>query len=135
VDFQQDELRLEPPADAEARYRAALGDEAVFFRCAFDAHRTPTRLGAGIQRITGHRVDEFLSGARTLSSVVFAEDRAALVARQREAIAHAEPYELEYRMVHASGGLRTVFEAGEPVTDAEGELLYLQGALLDVTAT
>jgi hypothetical protein len=57
-----------------------------------------------------------------------------IVAQVRDALRERRPYALRYRMMHADGSLREIDEVGEAVFDDRGKILYLEGALREVTA-
>jgi PAS domain S-box-containing protein len=50
-----------------------------------------------------------------------------------QAIDSKKPYTIEYRIVHANGNLRWVFEKGQGVLDNTGQLLCLDGVIVDIT--
>ena len=51
----------------------------------------------------------------------------------REGIASQRPFDLEYRIRHADGGLRWVFERGRAIYDRLGRPVCLDGVIIDVT--
>ena len=50
-----------------------------------------------------------------------------------DGVTRGEPYILEYRIVAADGGVRWVYEKGQGVFGPEGTVLWLDGAIFDVT--
>ncbi|GAB3041906.1 PAS domain-containing protein [Natronobiforma cellulositropha] len=61
------------------------------------------------------------------------DDRDRVRTAVETAIAAREPYDIEARLLTASGEQRWVQTTGVPITDAEGELVTLRGALQDIT--
>src|SRR5262249_17218527 len=46
---------------------------------------------------------------------------------------HKRPYEIEYRVVHRDGSVRSVLERGQGVFDESGKAIYCDGVIFDVT--
>jgi PAS domain S-box-containing protein len=60
------------------------------------------------------------------------EDRDAAWAAWRHSLATGEPYEIEYRLRHHSGGYRWVLGRALPVRDAEGRIIRWMGTCTDI---
>ena len=61
------------------------------------------------------------------------ESSRRLVAAREEALIHGTPYELDLERVRADGSRRAVIVRGEPVRNAQGEIIGLRGTMQDVT--
>ncbi|MFP4648680.1 MAG: response regulator [Halorhodospira sp.] len=62
------------------------------------------------------------------------EHREQLSAAYRGCLAHGTPYDLEVEAITAEGARRWLRVTGEPVRDAEGAVVAVHGALLDIDA-
>lgn len=103
------------------------------FRCRFDSDFTMEIISDGIGEISGYKPEELIENSvRSFSSLVLPADLISL----RSAIGHAvelqEPYVFEYRILHANGSLRWVWEKGQPVFDRNG-IPFLEGFVTDIT--
>jgi PAS domain S-box-containing protein len=85
-----------------------------------------------IERISGYPPANFLASTRrTILSIVHPEDRDA-VREQLEAATEDAPFGLEYRIVHADGGVRWVLDRGQLVRGT-GDRMWMDGAIFDIT--
>lgn len=106
----------------------------AIYRCLNDEHWTMDFISAGITRISGYAAEEFLQNrVRSYASIIHPEDRQ----RVSNAVAHGlerqKRYEMEYRLVAANSRLRWVHEQGQGVYNSDGQLLYLDGVIFDIT--
>ncbi len=104
------------------------------YRCEVEAPWTMDFISEGIASITGIPASEYLQGRfRRFSDAIHPDDLPGVVQTVAESIAKGRPYELEYRLCHASGGWRWVFERGCAVPGPDGRPACLEGIFLDVT--
>ena len=117
--------------ESEEQFRALVDNvPGAIFRCAFDADWTMAFLSDAFADISGYPASDFIGNSvRTFTSVVHPEDREPL----EQAVGDGSAYSVEYRILHAEGGVRWVLERGQAVRDARGEV-WLAGAIFDVTA-
>jgi signal transduction histidine kinase len=104
----------------------------AIYRCALDAHWTMHFIGDEIERITGYPPDDFVENRRrTYMSLIHPEDRDRVERDVWEGIDAARQFELEYRVVTASGDERWVLERGCAVRGHERE--WLDGIIFDIS--
>ena len=60
------------------------------------------------------------------------EDQALAWSRWRHSLATGQPYEIEYRLRHRSGGYRWVLGRAQPVRDASGAIVRWYGTCTDI---
>jgi diguanylate cyclase (GGDEF)-like protein/PAS domain S-box-containing protein len=93
-----------------------------------------TYLSQGCYAVTGYTPTDFLSrGDQGLNEITYPQDLPQVLATIEQAIAHASPYEIEYRIHHRDGHLRWVREQGIPVLDSLGRVIAIDGAIADIT--
>ncbi|WP_448526958.1 bifunctional diguanylate cyclase/phosphodiesterase [Parathermosynechococcus lividus] len=102
----------------------------------FSCESTPpwqlTYLSQGCFAVTGYTPADFLSrGDQGLDQITYPQDLPQVLATIEQAIAHASPYEIEYRIHHRDGHLRWVREQGIPVLDSLGRVIAIDGAIAD----
>ncbi|MEZ5099159.1 MAG: PAS domain S-box protein [Thermoleophilia bacterium] len=121
--------------ESEERYRTLVTNvPGAVYRCAADGEWTMQYVSDRIESIAGHPAWEFLGNAvRAFGDSIHPEDRQEVEASIAQAIVDRCAYRAQYRILHADGGVRWVSEQGQPVVDAEGEVLWLDGAIFDVT--
>jgi PAS domain S-box-containing protein len=87
-----------------------------------------------LQPMTGFRANELVVGeVCSIDPLILPEDRAEIIATIKNAIAHNQPFEVEYRLRHKEGGIRYFLERGRPLRGKEGNPLYIDGVILDIT--
>ena len=102
----------------------------LFYRCELQAPWRMSFISEGVEALTGFEAAELGEG---WARIVFPLDRAAIEKTVGAAIEAREPFELTYRIVHASGELRWVTERGHAVCDEGGTPLFLEGVITDVS--
>jgi len=122
--------------ESERNFRTLVSNfPGAVYRCEWREEPTMVFVSDRIEGITGYPAEDFLENrVRSYGSLVHPEDRPLLDGQVMSALMQGEPYALEYRIVRADGGVRWVNERGSGFYSQEGELLYLDGAMFDVTA-
>ena len=103
------------------------------YRCLYDEHWTMIYMSSDVDNITGYPSSDFINNkVRSYASVIYEHDNNndEII---RKAIAKGEIWDIEYRVVHCDGSVRWVHERGRGVTDEAGNVLYIDGLILDIT--
>ncbi|MBE9182563.1 PAS domain S-box protein [Oculatella sp. LEGE 06141] len=121
--------------EREERFRSLVNNiPGVVYRCACDPNWTMEFMSEAIVEICGYPASDFLQNRiRTFASVISAEEMEAIDTAILEAVAAKRPYVLEYRVLHADGSIRWVYEKGQGMFNLNGDLLYLDGVIFDIT--
>ncbi|WP_204150461.1 PAS domain-containing protein [Leptolyngbya sp. CCY15150] len=121
--------------DSENRFRTLLNNiPGAFYRCAYDQVWTMKFLSDAIEDICGYPAEDFLlNRRRNFTEITHPEDRDYIHQEVNQAILGDRPYVLEYRIIHANGGLRWVYEKGQAIFDDHENLQYLDGVIFDIT--
>jgi len=107
----------------------------MVYRCRDDANWTMEFVSDGCQRVTGYAPAELLLNGRiSYEEITHPEDRERVRTAVHEAIAERRRFDLEYRIHHADGTVRWVWERGIAVRDAADRVVALEGIVEDVTA-
>jgi PAS domain S-box-containing protein len=88
-----------------------------------------------IEQYTGYRPEDYYADLSLVYRHVHPDDREAVVKRVQQGMRSAEPYTMEYRVLHRNG--RDVYHAAAcsvPVLDAEGRVVARRGIIMDVSA-
>ena len=105
----------------------------AIYRGEWDAAWTMHMIGDEVERITGYPASDFLGNqGRTFVSVIHPDDREYVAVNVDDAAGRHEPFNLEYRIVRASGEVRWVLERGQKTVDARGRV-WLDGVIFDIT--
>jgi PAS domain S-box-containing protein len=126
-------LRAAEQRSNDALLRALMVNvPGAIYRAAWHAGHTLELISDEIERISGYPPANFLSSSqRTIVSIVHPEDRDDVLSAI-EAATEDAPFELEYRIVHADGGVRWVLDRGQLVRST-GDRLWMDGAIFDIT--
>jgi PAS domain S-box-containing protein len=121
--------------DNEQKFRTLVDNiPGAIYLSAFDADWTMEFLSDAIEGIVGYPATHFLQNrVRSFASIIHPEDRGMVETAVRQGVSSRTPFIVEYRVLHADGSVRWVYEKGQGVFDAENNLLWIDGALFDVT--
>ncbi len=119
---------------SEQQFRTLANNvPGVVYRCANDTDWTMEYISKGVADLSGYNADEFIRNrVRSFASVIHPDDRDSVYEDLQNAVRERRPFIKEYRLLHRDGSVRWVHETGQGVFDAEGNLLYLDGVILDI---
>jgi PAS domain S-box-containing protein len=122
----------DPGFDAESLLRSLMENvPGAIYRAVNDADWTVLRVSDEIETITGYPAAGF-SDASKLNSVTHPADLERVEREIAAALGEDRPWVLEYRVVHAGGGIRWVHERGVKTVDRDGRE-WVDGIIFDVT--
>ncbi|MGI8606155.1 MAG: sensor histidine kinase [Gaiellaceae bacterium] len=126
----EEEVRL-----SETKFRTLVSNlPAAVYRCAADDEFTMEFVSDEIEEICGYPASDFVGNSvRSYASILHRDDL-GMVASLMENVARDEVFDLKYRVRHADGSTRWVHDRGQGISREDGRLLWLDGAILDVTA-
>lgn len=110
--------------------------DGMVYRCRADEHWTMEFISGGCTKLTGYRPSEILYNSRvTYEEIIHPLDRSYVRQEIYSAMRKKQSFNLEYRICHADGSIRWVWERGALVTGEESEQsnVILQGFVEDVT--
>lgn len=106
----------------------------AIYRCYYDLHWKMEFISDEIERISGYSAADFMcKNNLCLVNIIHDIDTEMVYRKIKVAIASKQPYYLEYRIVCADGATRWVSERGRPTYNAEGQVLWLDGVMFDIT--
>lgn len=118
----------------EERFRSlVINIPGVIYRCSADKERTMQFISQEIETLVGFPAGDFINHKRTFASVIHPEDRKLAEDTVLKAIEGKNPFVIEYRVIHAHGKIKWVYEKGQGIFAASGELQGLDGAIFDIT--
>lgn len=109
--------------------------DGMVYRCCNDQHWTMEFVSEGCFRLTGYQPAELImNNKHSYDSIIDPEDRERVRELVTAALSSKQRFNIEYRIVHADGGTRWVWERGVGVFDSTGELLAIEGIMQDITS-
>ncbi|HEX3037321.1 MAG TPA: response regulator [Thermodesulfobacteriota bacterium] len=120
---------------SEERFRTLVANiPGAVQRCANDKDWTMYFLSDAIKDISGYPASDFIHNrVRTYASIIHPEDTEMIDRVVQERVTAKQPYALEYRITHADGSVRWVHDQGQGIFGKNGEFLWLDGAIFDIT--
>ncbi|MGC9053930.1 MAG: PhnD/SsuA/transferrin family substrate-binding protein [Candidatus Hydrogenedens sp.] len=119
--------------ESERRYKLLTENfPGTVYICKNDEFYTMLYLTDAVYNLTGYTKDEFISTKINFSDIFHPEDRDYIFNEVDDKLRQRLPYHLFYRIQHRDGHWVWIEEIGTGVWD-DGNLLYLQGYLWDIT--
>ena len=121
---------------SEQQFRSLIGNiPGVSYRSPIDGQQPLVFISDAIERVTGYPSHDFLGAAprHTFGDLVHPDDRVRVAEAIGAATREDRPYLVEYRLQHADGSTRWLWENGTGVRNEAGELAWLDGVVLDIT--
>jgi PAS domain S-box-containing protein len=120
--------------DAESLLRSLMENvPGAIYRAANDSIWKVQKVSEEIESITGYPASDFVDASkRSIVTVTHPDDREPVEREIKAAIAANRPFVLEYRILHADGGIRWVLERGVKTIDRDG-VEWLDGIIFDIT--
>ncbi|WP_233081084.1 PAS domain S-box protein [Rheinheimera soli] len=121
---------------SEQRYRSMLDNlPGVVYRCRNDANWTMLFISDEVFALTGYKAQQLIRNKEmNFSRLYHPDDAEQANTLVQQALANKQRFHVEYRLYHQDGSLRWVQELGQGVFDEQGELLYIDGFIWDVSS-
>ena len=104
------------------------------YRCSNNRQWSMSFISSGCFELTGYTPDELI-GDKVVSfnDLICPEHRERLWERWQKALAEHKRFDSEYEIVTKSGTVRWVFEKGEGIFNEQGQVVALEGFIMDIT--
>lgn len=121
--------------ESEERFRSLVASvPGAVYLCQIEAPWKDVFMSEGVWALTGHRHEEFLrTDGITVNTITLEADLPRVEAEVKSALERRGVYESRYRIRHADGSLRWMYDQGRGVYDREGRARFLTGVILDIT--
>ncbi len=132
TELQRSRLQLQ---ESESRLQTMISNfPGAVYRCRNDARWSMLYLSDAVQRLTGHRAEEFLrENGLSFTDITHVDDIARIYETVQHALANNQAFHLVYRIQHAAGHWIYVQEVGTGGYDQTGALKYIDGFIWDIT--
>ena len=108
--------------------------DGMVYRCRPNTDGTMEYVSDGCYALTGYRPHELLFNDRvSFERLTLADDRGRVRVAIDAALAERRRFDVEYRIHHADGSVRWVWERGYGVFGADGDVVALDGFVQDIT--
>ncbi|GAB4386381.1 MAG: hypothetical protein Kow00121_52850 [Elainellaceae cyanobacterium] len=118
---------------SEAKFRSLVVNiPGAVFRC--DSTYTMEFISDEIHSIAGYSATELMNNQRrSYISLIHPDDLPLIKRSMLQSMLDRHPYSVEYRILHANGQIRWVSERRQGVVDHNGNLLWFDGILFDIS--
>ncbi len=111
----------------------------IAYRSRNDPLRSAVFMSEGTLDVTGYPASDFLPNGdqppiRSFVDLILPEDREMVWESVQSALAQQRQFEITYRIRHADGAVRWVWERGAGVFDQAGNAVAIEGFITDITA-
>ncbi len=104
------------------------------YRCKNDHEWTMEFISSGCLEITGYTPGDFIGNKRlAFNDIIHPDYHALLWNKWQDVLSRKETFEHEYPIITADNEIRWVWERGQGVYSAKGELFFLEGFITDIT--
>ncbi|HET9913855.1 MAG TPA: PAS domain S-box protein [Anaerolineales bacterium] len=103
------------------------------YRCSNDPDYTVEFISDGITELSGYQAEDFREHRRHFGKMIHPDDRERIWGEIQTAVESNQPFELAYRILTATGEQKWVWEKGQGILDAAGQLQALEGFITDIT--
>jgi PAS domain S-box-containing protein len=127
--------RMTELQQSEEKFSSLVANlSGIVYRCDCDRKWKMIFLGGAVTEITGYSATDFIATqVRSWASIIHPEDQDIVERIVYESLACQEPFALEYRIIDAQGHTRWLYEKGQGVFTENDQLLYLDGAIFDIS--
>ncbi len=119
----------------EQQFRALVESiPGAVYRFRIDSEWTVEFMSDAIEDITSYPSSKFRwNSAQTYRDIIHPEDRPATETAVREGMGPMKSFDIEYRIIDANGKMRWFHETGQAIYNAEGEHLWVDGTIFDIS--
>lgn len=105
----------------------------IVFKCEIDKNWTMDFLSSGCYDLTGYHSEDLLHNKKlSFNSIIHPDDRESIINTVNEAIEQDHKYQIEYRIITASGVIKWVLEKGKAIITNNRKAL--EGFILDISS-
>ncbi|MGM0451562.1 MAG: PAS domain-containing sensor histidine kinase [Thermodesulfobacteriota bacterium] len=108
----------------------------VVYRCKMDSFWTMFFISDAISDLTGYKASDFIHNEkRSYADVIDPQDRRMVEDQVSQAVSENRPFAIEYRIIHADGSPRWVYEKGIAAAGEQSDngQQMLDGVMIDIS--
>jgi len=120
---------------SESKFRSLVANfSGIVYRSTYNQDGKMEFLGGAVTEITGYPSADFINNqTRNWKSIIHPEDQEMVERIVNESLVCRESYSLEFRIINAQGNIRWLYEKGQGVFTEDGQLLWIDGAIFDIS--
>jgi PAS domain S-box-containing protein len=125
---------------SEQQFRSLIGTiPGISYRSRIEGTHPMVFISDAVERVAGYPARDFIgeppgtAARRSFGTLIHAADRVRVSEAIESALREDRPWLVEYRLLHADGSTRWLWENGTAVRDDDGNLAWLDGVILDIS--
>lgn len=121
---------------SEQQFRSLIGNiPGIGYRSMLGNDWPMIFISDAVERVTGYPARDFVGTPplRVFGALIHAEDRLRVAKEIGVAMREDRPFLVEYRLLHADGSVRWLWENGTAARNDAGDIQWLDGVILDIT--
>ncbi|WP_229491637.1 MHYT domain-containing protein [Massilia sp. HP4] len=121
---------------SEQQFRSLIGNiPGIGYRSMLGNDWPMIFISDAVERVTGYPATDFVGAPprRVFGALIHAEDRVRVAKEIGLALREDRPFLIEYRLLHADGSVRWLWENGTAARNDAGDIQWLDGVILDIT--
>jgi diguanylate cyclase (GGDEF)-like protein/PAS domain S-box-containing protein len=108
--------------------------DGMVYRCLNDEHWTMEFISDGCFKLTGYQPAELLDNAViSYEEITHPDDRQHIRGEVNRALQQHSNFSVEYRLLHADGSIKWVWERGSAADSGNGHTQVIHGFIVDIT--
>ncbi len=120
--------------NSEQQYRSLIANlPGIAFRCRLDQDWSMLFISDAVERLTGWKPEDFISGKKTFAQLLHPDDVEWTSRIVSEKLYSGQTYTLEYRIVDRDGKEHWVSESASGVRGTNGEIEWIDGVIIDIS--
>jgi rsbT co-antagonist protein RsbR len=127
-------MSLEPNDRSVDQFRSLVDNiPGGVYRCATSDGWPMYFMSEAIADVTGYPASDFLQNkVRSFASLIHPDDLQMVEEANLRGIENKQPFEIEYRIIHADQRIVWVYEKGQGIYDAAGNVQWIDGVIFDI---
>ena len=120
---------------SDARFKSLVENiPGVVYTCALDEHWTMEYISPMIEKLSGYPVDDFVQNkTRSYASIIHPDDSEKVDNVVIHAVESKQSYKIDYRIIDKNKRIHWVYEEGRAFYSENGEPLWLDGIIFDIS--
>ncbi|MFH0735116.1 MAG: PAS domain S-box protein [bacterium] len=134
-DITEKKVDLEKIKESERVYFTLLNNlPGIAYRCKNDVNWTMDFISEGCKKLTGYEVNDLIGNNEiSFADLIYSSDQNMVWLQTQEALINKKQFGYEYRIVTKDNIIKWVNEIGLGVYDINGNLMFLEGFISDIT--
>jgi len=131
-----EKYRMQMALQESERINATLVSNlpGMVYRCRNDRTWTMTFVSFGVENLTGYQPPELMhNNVISYEEIIHPDDREIVRTAVKTSLGKKGKFDIQYRIIDRNNREKWVWEQGHGITNSFGELLYIEGFIMDIT--